>query len=198
MHAAPRAASAWRSNVGLTGVKFACREAFALIGRIVRSVDFERVMAMPSQAKSKHFILQYLDGEPSLVPKPCAVRRLQAELSTRPQEVTPAVVDDVDFPGRETLWLGLVVPKRHAKRSVTRSLLKRQMRAAVLQQQHQAEPLKKGLWVLRLRAVFEVSSFKSAASQSLAEAARDELQQLLVQALQRGGGENQRYQGVAP
>lgn len=82
------------------------------------------------------------------------------------------------------IWLGLVVPKRHAKRSVTRQLLKRQMRAVVAEQEMQSRPLNHGLWVLRLRATFEVSQFPSAASAALAAAVRQELQQLLQRATQ--------------
>ncbi|MFM8898436.1 MAG: ribonuclease P protein component [Burkholderiales bacterium] len=95
-------------------------------------------------------------------------------------------MDDLPLKAAESdrIWLGLVVPKRHAKRSVTRQLLKRQMRAAVADQQTQSKPLNHGLWVLRLRAAFEVSQFPSAASAALAAAVRQELQQLLQRATQ--------------
>ena len=73
------------------------------------------------------------------------------------------------------LWLGLVVPKRHARRSVTRSLLKRHMRT--LMQQH-APDLAPGLWVLRLKAPFDRQLFGSAASTPLRQAARSELEAL--------------------
>ena len=46
-------------------------------------------------------------------------------------------------------WLGLVIPKRHARRSVTRSLLKRQIRAAAARRGPNSA---QGLWVVRLRA----------------------------------------------
>ena len=76
-------------------------------------------------------------------------------------------------------WLGLVIPKRHARRSVTRSLLKRQIRAAAAR--GEAE-LAQGLWVVRLRAPFDPRAFPSAASAALAAAARTELAQLFDQA----------------
>jgi ribonuclease P protein component len=69
-------------------------------------------------------------------------------------------------------WLGLVVPKRHAKRAVTRSLIKRQMRA---QADAHRERLPPGQWVLRLRAPFDPRRFSSAASSLLRETAREEL-----------------------
>jgi ribonuclease P protein component len=79
-------------------------------------------------------------------------------------------------------WLGLVVPKRHAKRSVTRSLLKRQMRTVMAAQ---ADSLPPGLWVLRLKAPFDRKLFTSPASDPLRDAAGDELRQLLQRAAAR-------------
>jgi ribonuclease P protein component len=76
-----------------------------------------------------------------------------------------------------------VVPKRHARRSVTRSLLKRQIRTAIAAH---VDLLEAGLWVIRLRAPFESRLFPSARSQALRDAARDELSQLLASAVQRG------------
>lgn len=86
-------------------------------------------------------------------------------------------------------WLGLVVPKRHAKRSVTRSLLKRQIRAAVGAMVPPAQPsLRPGLWVVRLRSVIDRRQYPSAASDSLRIAMREELRQLINQAAQRCHG----------
>jgi len=67
------------------------------------------------------------------------------------------------------------VPKRHARRAVTRSLLKRQIYAAG--GRHAAE-LDRGLWIVRLRAPFDRSRFVSAASPALRELARTELDEL--------------------
>ena len=79
-------------------------------------------------------------------------------------------------------WLGLVVPKRHAKRSVTRNLLKRQMRTVMAAQ---AGGLAPGLWVLRLKAPFDRQQFTSPGSDPLRQAAGDELTQLLQRAAVR-------------
>jgi len=76
-------------------------------------------------------------------------------------------------------WFGLVVPKRHAKRAVTRTLLKRQLRAAM---HRQAGSLPPGLWVLRLRAPFDRTLFISPASEQLRECAHDEIAGLLERA----------------
>ena len=90
-----------------------------------------------------------------------------------------------DFPAKPVIgrWLGLVVPKRHAKRAVTRTLIKRQMRA--LMQAH-ASQLPSGLWVLRLRAPFDRKEFISAASARLRGVVHDELTLLLQRAAARG------------
>jgi len=68
------------------------------------------------------------------------------------------------------------VPKRHARRAVTRSLLKRQIRGAL---HRHAGTLPAGLWLVRLRAGFAVAEFASARSDALAAAAAAELDGLL-------------------
>jgi len=150
-----------------------------VIGRIVRSADFERVLAAPTRARSFHFAVHHLQGSPSL-PRSQVIQHLSTELSTGLSQPAAPSVDDR---GQDTdrVWLGAVLPKRHARRAVTRSLLKRQIRAAVIRQPE----LPGGLWVVRLRAPFEPQRFPSAASQALAEAARIELDTLLADALRR-------------
>ena len=72
-----------------------------------------------------------------------------------------------------------MVPKRHAKRAVTRNLLKRQIRAAFVRH---AGLLPGGLWLVRLREGFVPAQFISARSRALAVAAREELDGLLGRA----------------
>ena len=76
-------------------------------------------------------------------------------------------------------WIGCVVPKRHARRAVTRNLLRRQIRASF--ERHDAT-LPGGLWLVRLRGVFATTEFTSARSTALAQAARAELDGLLSRA----------------
>jgi ribonuclease P protein component len=151
-----------------------------MIGRIVRSADFERVLASPSRARSSHFAVHHLAANPSTPKKP--VKRLAAvELSTAASaDILPAVDDSPENAfgaAPQGLWLGTVVPKRHARRSVTRSLLKRHIHAAFAGQELL---LPAGLWVVRLRAPFDRTQFKSAASDALHRAAGDELRQLVA------------------
>ena len=82
---------------------------------------------------------------------------------------------------QDSVWLGMVVPKRHAKRAVTRTLLKRQIKAAMELQ----APVVPGLWVVRLRAPFDRTAYVSAASKGLSSAAREELTRVLSSAAQR-------------
>ena len=151
----------------------------APISRLVRSVDFERVLKTRSRASSAHFALHHLGAGPSVfVP---VVKTGTTELSTGASSFRGGPVDDSPANGR---WLGLVVPKRHARRAVTRTLLKRQMRIAV---GDHAAALGTGLWVVRLRAPFDRQQFVSAASGALKQAARAELDQLLSQAAHTAG-----------
>jgi ribonuclease P protein component len=70
------------------------------------------------------------------------------------------------------------VPKRHAKRAVTRTLIKRQIRSAAQRIDDGAGGLEPGLWVVRLRAPFDRMLFTSAASSVLRSAARVEIDAL--------------------
>jgi ribonuclease P protein component len=78
--------------------------------------------------------------------------------------------------------LALIVPKRHARRAVTRNLVKRQMREAM--RRHLAAWAGQRVLV-RQRAPFDLRQFKSAASTVLRAAVRDELERLFVQAAAR-------------
>lgn len=160
-----------------------------MTGRIVRSADFERVLRATAKARSEHFAVHHVSGRPSQPTKP-AKHRSKMELSTGHAPATVMAVDDMGAAPAESssngehLWFGLVVPKRHAKRAVTRNLFKRQIRAAV---GRHASSLQDGLWVVRLRAPFEKAKFPSAASSALQRAARSELDGLLAGAVQRLG-----------
>jgi ribonuclease P protein component len=144
-----------------------------VIGRIVRPVDFERVLRMRSRVSSVHFALHHLPDAPA--------RRVRAPLAAVSQELStgdaPVVTKAVDDSPALGVWLGAVVPKRHARRSVTRSLIKRQIRAVVARH---AVGMAGGLWVVRLRSPFDRTAFPSAASEQLKAAARVELEQLFV------------------
>ena len=138
--------------------------ALAASGRVARRValggdDLKSLLGAPILARSQHFVLHARLAETSLQQLPTEI----APIRTR--TVDKAL--DFRLPG-----LALVVPKRHAKRAVTRNLIKRQMRAqADLHHEH----LPPGQWVLRLRAPFDPGRYPSAASMELQIAARAEL-----------------------
>jgi ribonuclease P protein component len=140
------------------------------VGRIVHAADFQRVLQAPQRSRSPHFAVHHLVAFPSMTAKPVI-----PELSTGGAPPSGDSVDDL--PG--SLWLGAVVPKRHARRAVTRVLLKRQIRCAI---ERHADQLPGGLWVVRLRAPFDSTQFPSAASDALRQAARTELDAMLARA----------------
>lgn len=156
-----------------------------MIARLVRSADFERVLRTRSRATSAHFAVHHLAERPSRPPGRMP-RAPAGELSTGAPRLVEDAVDDCPVPAPvaapEMVWLGAVVPKRHARRSVTRTLLKRQIRAVMA---GKATGLAEGLWVVRLRAPFDRQHFISAASDELKRAARAELESLIGSAAQR-------------
>jgi len=199
----------------------------SLLGRIVRPVDYVRVLATPMRLRSPHFAVHHLDGRPLPLKRPMAriqtpaedssaslessttghapvVASLSTELSTGTPDTLATVVDDSQVPGPSGLvetpiptpgpnrWLGLVVPKRHAKRAVTRTLVKRQIRNVAAACAPQLEP---GLWVVRQRSPFDPKQYPSATSDALKEAARDELRALFDRAVR---GERDRVKPRPP
>lgn len=156
-----------------------------MIGRIVRPADFQRVLAAPQRARTPHFAVHYLASVPGLAASAPAQNNLSTELSTvdllDPKAVDSVPIGAVDSAtGPGGCWLGLVIPKRHAKRAVTRNLLKRQVRVVAAACAADWPP---GLWVVRLRTPFDRQVFTSPASDSLRDCARGELQTLFDRAV---------------
>jgi ribonuclease P protein component len=145
-----------------------------MIGHLLRKSDFERLLAVPARCRSVHFAAHHLPGGPSAAAqrvKSADSNKLSTALSTVPEQA----VDD----SSEGVWLGCVIPKRHAPRSVTRNALRRQIRAAVLR--HRGS-LQGGLWLVRLRRPFARTAFVSADSAALRASAAGELDRLFAQA----------------
>lgn len=157
------------------------------MGRLVHTADFQRLLATPARCRSAHFALHHVAGVP-YVPQRPSDRPETAELSTAASQDGPQFVDNsplkapVEGPavaGAAAQWLGLVVPKRHARRAVTRSMIKRHARAAAARH---AGALAGGLWLLRVRSVYAKTQFPSAASPALAAQLQAELEQLFSRA----------------
>jgi ribonuclease P protein component len=73
------------------------------------------------------------------------------------------------------VWMGAMVPKRWARRAVTRNTIKRQIYAV---SDGFADRLARAAHVVRLRATFDRKQFISATSEQLKMAVRQELEQL--------------------
>lgn len=82
-----------------------------------------------------------------------------------------------------SLWVGAMVPKRWAKRAVTRNAIKRQIYNAC---SSLAVDMPVAAYVIRLRSGFDRKQFVSATSDALKQAVRAELQQLLGRLVSRG------------
>ena len=80
------------------------------------------------------------------------------------------------------VWLGAMVPKRWARRAVTRNTIKRQIYAVAAGFEARMQP---AAHVVRLRAAFDRKHFVSATSDTLKDAVRAELQQLFAAAERR-------------
>ena len=73
------------------------------------------------------------------------------------------------------VWMGAMVPKRWARRAVTRNTIKRQIYAV---SERFADRLPQAAHVVRLRTAFDRKQFISATSEQLKLAVRQELEQL--------------------
>ncbi len=141
-----------------------------MIGRLLRKSDFERVLAVPPCSRSAHFAVHYLQACPGAPRKPVTTM-----LCTEDAPVSDSPVDKLP----DGHWLGSIIPKRHAVRSVTRNMLRRQVRAAM---ERHAQGLRPGLWLVRLRQPFARKVFVSADSRALRRAASAELDRLFARA----------------
>lgn len=95
---------------------------------------------------------------------------------TGPGSAGPKALFDVQEP-----WVGALIPKRWAKRAVTRNAIKRQI--YTVSSEIEAS-LKQAAHVVRLRSAFDRAKFPSASSDALKQAVRTELQQLFARAAQ--------------
>ncbi|KQU82807.1 ribonuclease P protein component [Variovorax sp. Root318D1] len=120
--------------------------------RLKTRAQFQAVLAGATVARTAHFALHR-----------CALDSSSAQ---------PLFASD-------DVWLGAMVPKRWARRAVTRNAIKRQIYTV------SAAPdvgLPRAAHVVRLRAGFDRKEFVSASSDKLKAAVRAELQQLLARA----------------
>jgi ribonuclease P protein component len=141
------------------------------VARLKRGAEIQRLLETPIKQRSAHFAIHHI-GHEGLAALRTMNTSSAPNLSTDHAQTCPKPVDDEVI----ELVLGCLVPKRHARRAVTRSLLKRQMRSAA---ERLAEALPNGHALLRLRQPFAPKQYPSACSEALRLAARAELDQLL-------------------
>jgi len=120
------------------------------LGRIRHRAQFDVVLAQRPFAKTMHFALH-------LAPTDAHEGK------------------DGLFPGGG-VWLGALLPKRWARRAVTRNTLRRQVYAVAAD----SGALRPGAMVVRLHSTFDRKNFPSATSTALKQAVRTELQTLFA------------------
>ena len=127
--------------------------------RLQTRAQFQAVMAGSTVSRTVHFALH----RTALDASGPGSEGSQALFAVRPESPQP--------------WIGAVVPKRWAKRAVTRNTIKRQIYAVA---QDFAARLPPAAHVVRLRSGFARDTFHSATSDALKQAVRDELQRLMA------------------
>lgn len=149
--------------------------------RLKTRPQFQAVLAGSVIAKTEHFVLHRNGLEATAPTVPKAGPESAKELSSRktiPDNGTAAPAETPApalFPVRD-IWIGAMVPKRWAKRAVTRNAIKRQIynvSADSMQNYPQAA------FLVRLRREFSRKEFLSATSPQLKEAVRHEVQALM-------------------
>lgn len=174
----------------------------------LKAADFQRALGSRPVSRTTHFTLHALPRLPQasgrVLPARAAVMataEAQPEVALKPRLSTTGgaaegmLVDD--FVAKPTFhafggpsasecgWqLGLVLPKKQARRSVTRSLIRHQAREALRRHAPAVQATRRypfehvAGWVVRLRAPFDRKLFPSAASDALKTAVRQELDEL--------------------
>ena len=123
--------------------------------------QFQAVLAGSKLASTAHFVVHYLAPEQWI---------LASDTRAARSNLRKPLFSHSD------VWLGPLIPKRLAKRAVTRNAIKRQI-FNVVRDFESVLPL--GAYVVRLRTEFVRKQFPSASSESLKQAVRVELGHLL-------------------
>jgi ribonuclease P protein component len=136
------------------------------VQRLKNRAQFDAAMAGGTVSRTPHFVLH----------------RAPFDASSPPPDVLPAKAGARSvqlFAVQTEPWIGAVIPKRWAKRAVTRNGIKRQI-YAVSASFEQRLPV--AAHVVRLRTDFARAEFPSAWSDALKAAVRGELLQLFERA----------------
>ncbi|MCZ2498591.1 ribonuclease P protein component [Xylophilus sp. Kf1] len=134
--------------------------------RLKTRPQFQAVLAGGIVARTSHFALHRLVLEPAGVV-------VSAPVVEDAATVAPAPL----FNPADQTWLGAMVPKRWAKRAVTRNAIKRQI--YTIGAAADAQRLPRAAYVVRLKSGFDRQEFISASSGELKLAVRLEIHRLL-------------------
>lgn len=143
--------------------------------RLKTRAQFQAALAGGTVARTPHFALHRCLLDVGKVSLASSVVTNVADAVDGPVGAKP----DPQLFNAEAVWMGAMVPKRWARRAVTRNAIKRQIyqvsagvESGFLQAAH----------VVRLRAGFDRKEFVSASSDRLKAAVRAELDQLFARA----------------
>jgi ribonuclease P protein component len=145
-----------------------CRGS-AIVQRLKTRPQFQAALAGGTVSRTAHFALHRL----SLVPP------VDTSMAPAPS-LGPAPSSEQALFGLFDVWLGAMVPKRWARRAVTRNAIKRQIYNV---SEHFGDRLPAAAHVVRLRTTFDRKQFISATSEPLKLAVREELVQLFERAV---------------
>ena len=153
--------------------------------RLKTRPQFQATMSAGTIARTPHFALHRMELAP-------VVKDVVADPGTGPGSEDPQALFGVGGVReqalfgvggvREQAWLGAMVPKRWARRSVTRHTIKRQIYAVA---EDYEVALASASHVVRLRSGFDRKQFVSATSEQLKAAVRKELQRLFATGARR-------------
>ena len=127
--------------------------------RLKTRPQFQAVLAGTIVAKTPHFVLHRNVLAAKAVPNRSG-KQVNAPVLFREQD----------------MWIGAMVPKRWAKRAVTRNTIKRQIYTVSAEFSHLYP---QAAFVVRLRSSFSRTEFVSAVSDLLKQAVRAEVQALM-------------------
>jgi len=147
-----------------------CR-GLAIVQRLKTRPQFQAALAGGTVSRTAHFALHRL----SLVPP-------EDTSSENAVKIGPAPSTEQALFGLFDVWLGAMVPKRWARRAVTRNAIKRQIYNV---SEHFGDRLPLAAHVVRLRTAFDRKQFISATSEPLKLAVREELLQLFERAVRQ-------------
>jgi ribonuclease P protein component len=143
------------------------------VQRLKTRPQFQAVLAGSVIAKTEHFVLHRNSLEPIEALAPQAAPGADEHKAKSGDLAVPRL-----FPAPD-VWIGAMVPKRWAKRAVTRNTIKRQIYTVSADTMHN---FPQAAFLVRLRREFSRKEFVSATSAQLKEAVRAE-----VLALMRAG-----------